>query len=66
MIDVPALCPDTVDAVVVLECEGELKADTRRRISYTQQVDKLRAFDARLEVVPAMVVRKWSLHACRI
>jgi hypothetical protein len=49
MIDVPALCPDTVDAVVVLECEGELKADTRRRISYTQQVDKLRAFDARLE-----------------
>lgn len=49
MIDVPVLCPDTVDAVVVLECEGELKADTRRRISYTQQVDKLRAFDARLE-----------------
>ena len=27
MIDVPALCPDTVDAVVVLECEGELKAE---------------------------------------
>ena len=27
----------------------KLKADTRRRISYTQQVDKLRAFDARLE-----------------
>lgn len=49
VIDIPIACPDTIDAVIVLECMEDLKTDTHRRISYTQDMDKLRTFDARLE-----------------
>lgn len=47
-VDVPTACPDTVNSVVVLECASDLKVDSRRRISTTQEADCLRTFDAQL------------------
>lgn len=47
-VDVPTACPDTVNSVVVLECASDLKVDSRRRISSTQEADCLRTFDAQL------------------
>lgn len=47
-VDVPTACPDTINSVVVLECASDLKVDSRRRISTTQEADCLRTFDAQL------------------
>lgn len=47
-VDVPTACPDAVNSVVVLECASDLKVDSRRRISTTQEADCLRTFDAQL------------------
>lgn len=47
-VDVPTACPDTINSVVVLECASDLKVDSRRRISITQEADCLRTFDAQL------------------
>lgn len=47
-VDVPTACPDTISSVVVLECASDLKVDSRRRISTTQEADCLRTFDAQL------------------
>lgn len=47
-VDIPSACPDSVDAVMVLECVSAPQTDKRRRIS-TDATDCLRTFDARLE-----------------
>ena len=48
-VDIPSACPDSVDAVMVLECVSAPQTDKRRRISTDGMTDCLRTFDARLE-----------------
>jgi len=45
---VPTAAPDEVDSVVVVECAGEVAADTRRRLLPTVPGDTLRVFDGQL------------------
>jgi alpha-L-fucosidase len=42
---VPTAAPDKVDSVVVVECAGEVAADTRRLLLATVPSDNLRVFD---------------------
>lgn len=47
-LQVPAMCPDTSDAVIALCCNGTPEADTRRLLTSNDTEDELRAFDAQL------------------
>jgi len=46
---IPAVAPDAVDTVIVLECAGEPQTDSVRLLTRSVAVDNLRAFDAKLD-----------------
>jgi hypothetical protein len=46
---IPAVAPDAVDTVIVLECSGEPQTDSVRLLTRSVAVDNLRAFDAKLD-----------------
>ena len=48
VIDVSTNAPDKTDSVVVLECNGEIQADTNRLLQPEFSSDTLRAFDGEL------------------
>lgn len=45
-IDVPRMCPDTIDAVIAMECKDCSEIVKRRLLSDAVSVNQLRAFDA--------------------
>jgi alpha-L-fucosidase len=47
-IKVPAAAPDKVDSVIVLECDGEVRADSARLLQPACPAEVLRTFDAEL------------------
>jgi alpha-L-fucosidase len=47
-IKLPRVGPDSVDSVVALQCEGEIRADTTRLLQPIFPVETLRAFDGDL------------------
>jgi alpha-L-fucosidase len=45
---VPAFCPDTIDAVIVVRCNGVPQADKQRLLTTNDTEDQLRVFDAQI------------------